>query len=148
MLAYIAEISTKPDVPASIRALPVRRAQGPTRTSEGGDASGSVEKRNFPMEVAGSPKRESRTTPLSPRRYKLQVTIAQGARDKLAELQDLLSHQIPDGDAAAVIERALGAQRRQHPTPMQGPQSIRSGTGVRRAFHGEAPAVSVAESAG
>ena len=100
------------------------------------------------MEVAGSPKRESRTTPLSPRRYKLQVTIGQGARDKLAELQDLLSHQIPDGDAAAVIEWALDAQRRQHPPSMQGPQSIRSGTGVRRAFHGEAPAVSVAESAG
>jgi hypothetical protein len=78
----IAEISPKPDVPASIRALPVRRAQGPTRTSEGGDASGSVEKRNFPMEVAGSPKRESRTTPLSPRRYKLQVTIGQGARSR------------------------------------------------------------------
>lgn len=99
------------------------------------------------MEVAGSPKGESRTTPLSPRRYKLQVTIGQGARDKLAELQDLLSHQIPDGDAAAVIERALDAQRRQHPPSMQGPQSIRSGTGVRRAFHGEAPAVSVAGSA-
>ena len=46
-------------------------------------------------------------TPLSPRRYKLQVTIGQEARDKLAELQDLLSHQIPDGDAGAVIERAL-----------------------------------------
>jgi 5-methylcytosine-specific restriction endonuclease McrA len=46
-------------------------------------------------------------TPLSPRRYKLQVTIGQEARDKLAELQNLLSHQIPDGDPAAVVERAL-----------------------------------------
>ncbi|MBW2627630.1 MAG: hypothetical protein JRE45_08425 [Deltaproteobacteria bacterium] len=48
------------------------------------------------------------TTPLSPRRYKLQVTIGQKARDELAELQNLLSHQIPDGDPAAVVERALG----------------------------------------
>jgi len=59
--------------------------------------------------VAGSPKPKSRTTPLSPRRYKLQVTIGQEARDKLAELQDLLSHQIPDGDPAAILERALDA---------------------------------------
>jgi len=35
------------------------------------------------------------------------VTIGQDARDKLAELQNLLSHQIPDGDPAAVVERAL-----------------------------------------
>jgi 5-methylcytosine-specific restriction endonuclease McrA len=76
----IAEISPKADVPASIRALPMRRTQ-----------------------------RRSRTTPLSPRRYKLQVTIGQEARDKLAELQNLLSHQIPDGDTAAILERALDA---------------------------------------
>jgi len=38
----IAEISPKPDVPASIRALPARRAQDPTRTSEGADASESA----------------------------------------------------------------------------------------------------------
>jgi len=48
------------------------------------------------------------TTPLYPRRYKLQVTIGQKARDELAELQNLLSHQIPDGDPAVVVERALG----------------------------------------
>jgi 5-methylcytosine-specific restriction endonuclease McrA len=36
------------------------------------------------------------------------VTIGQKARDELAELQNLLSHQIPDGDPAAVIELALG----------------------------------------
>jgi len=35
------------------------------------------------------------------------VTIGKEARDKLAELRNLLSHQIPDGDLAAVIERAL-----------------------------------------
>jgi hypothetical protein len=119
----IAEISPKPDVPASIRALPVRRAQGPMTTSEGGDVSESAEKKNLPVETlhtnpslpqasnsgAGSPKTRSRTTPLSPRRYKLQVTIGQEARDKLAELQDLLSHQIPDGDPATILERALDA---------------------------------------
>ena len=52
---------------------------------------------------------KAQTTPLSPRRYKLQVTIGQEARDKLAELQDLLSHQIPAGDPATILERALDA---------------------------------------
>ena len=48
-------------------------------------------------------------TPLSPRRYRLHVTIGQAARDALEELQDLLSHQIPSGDPALVVERALEA---------------------------------------
>ncbi len=45
--------------------------------------------------------------PLSPSRYKLQVTIGQEARDALTELSDLLAHQIPDGDPAPIVERAL-----------------------------------------
>ena len=58
---------------------------------------------------AAAPVRKARNlvTPLSPGRYKLQVTIGQEARDKLTELQNLLSHQIPDADPAAVVERAL-----------------------------------------
>jgi hypothetical protein len=71
----IAEISPKPDVPSSVRALPQR-----------------------PQPV-----------PLAPRRYKLQVTIGEETRAKLAELQGLLSHQIPDGDPAKILDRALDA---------------------------------------
>jgi hypothetical protein len=47
--------------------------------------------------------------PLAPRRYKLQVTIGQETRDKLDELQALLSHQVPDGDPAEILGRALDA---------------------------------------
>src|SRR5688572_6840084 len=47
--------------------------------------------------------------PLSPGRYKLQVTISEAAKDKLEQLQDLLAHQIPNGDPAPIIERALDA---------------------------------------
>jgi len=109
-------------VPFSIRALPARQVQSATAAEE----SGSLEiegKENLPAgtrpeeatpsrvcsPAARTAKPKSLATPLSPRRYKLQVTIGQEARDKLAELQELLSHQIPDGDAAAVIERALDA---------------------------------------
>ncbi len=60
---------------------------------------------------AAKPKREpiARPTPLSPRRYKLQVTIGETTRGKLQELQALLSHQIPNGDPAEILDRALDA---------------------------------------
>jgi hypothetical protein len=69
----VAELAPKPDVPSSLRALPMN----------------------------------SRPVPLSSKRYKLQVTIGEETRAKLAEVQDLLSHQIPDGDPARILDRAL-----------------------------------------
>jgi hypothetical protein len=50
---------------------------------------------------------KGRVLPLAPRRYKLELTIGQETRDRLTELQELLSHQIPDGDPAVIIDRAL-----------------------------------------
>jgi len=48
-----------------------------------------------------------RVTPLSPKRFALQVTLSQSAYDKLRKAQALLSHQIPRGDIALVLEKAL-----------------------------------------
>lgn len=47
--------------------------------------------------------------PLSEANYKLQVTISTPAHDKLREAQALLRHSIPNGDPAAIVERALDA---------------------------------------
>ena len=116
----IAEIAPKADVAALVRAVPMRAAglsgqgllrnvvgegskQGTFGEAERAKGSARCEDKGV---VAGR-KPRGLATPLSPRRYKLQVTIGQEARDKLAELQNLLSHQIPDGDPAAVVERAL-----------------------------------------
>ena len=96
----IAEIAPKADVAALVRAVPKQGALGEAERAKG---SARCEDKGV---VAGR-KPRGLATPLSPRRYKLQVTIGQEARDKLAELQNLLSHQIPDGDPAAVVERAL-----------------------------------------
>jgi hypothetical protein len=46
-------------------------------------------------------------TPLSPGRYKLQLTIAAEILEKLRLAQDMLGHAIPSGDEAAVVDRAL-----------------------------------------
>jgi 5-methylcytosine-specific restriction endonuclease McrA len=51
--------------------------------------------------------------PLAPERFALQVTIGQTAYDKLRRAQELLSHQLPSGDVAQVLERALDALVRQ-----------------------------------
>lgn len=62
-----------------------------------------------PTVVRALPNRAPDPSPLSPRRYKLQVTITQDARDTLEQLQALLAHQLPNGDPAAIVERALDA---------------------------------------
>jgi hypothetical protein len=45
--------------------------------------------------------------PLSAETYKVQFTASRELRDKLREAQDLLRHQLPAGDLAAIVERAV-----------------------------------------
>ncbi|HEU5057302.1 MAG TPA: hypothetical protein VFU21_12285, partial [Kofleriaceae bacterium] len=45
--------------------------------------------------------------PLAPQRYQIRVTVDEETHAALCQLQDLLSHQIPDRDPAAIISRAL-----------------------------------------
>jgi hypothetical protein len=48
-------------------------------------------------------------TPLSPERYKLQVTISGETLEKIRLAKDTLSHAIPTGDDAAILGRAFDA---------------------------------------
>jgi len=48
-------------------------------------------------------------TPLSPDRYKLQLTIGGETLEKLRLAKDMLGHAIPSGDEAAILDRALTA---------------------------------------
>jgi hypothetical protein len=43
----------------------------------------------------------------SPERYRVQFTIGQETHEKLRQLQTLLRREIPDGDPAAIFDRAL-----------------------------------------
>src|SRR5689334_9899547 len=43
----------------------------------------------------------------SPDRYRVQFTIGKESHDRLRKLQALLRREIPDGDAGAIVERAL-----------------------------------------
>ena len=46
-------------------------------------------------------------TPLSPTYYRFQVTLRAETHDRLRQAQELLRHQIPNGDPAEILDRAL-----------------------------------------
>jgi 5-methylcytosine-specific restriction endonuclease McrA len=79
-------------------------------------APGPVETCERPLDrvvtaVAASPGStpRPRITPLAPERFALQLTMSRSLHDKLRYSQELLSHQMPSGDVAFVLERALDA---------------------------------------
>jgi hypothetical protein len=57
--------------------------------------------------TAPPPNRLAAVTPLAPERYKLQCTLSRQTYEKLRRAQNLLRHTVPDGDPAAVLDRAL-----------------------------------------
>jgi hypothetical protein len=99
-------------VPSSVRKLPTRQ---PSATSD--EVSGSqlqpsaVALSSLPTEAPPRPASVSRrppvVAPLAPGRYKVQFTVTRETYDKLRQVQDLMRHSVPDGDPAAVFDRAL-----------------------------------------
>ena len=45
--------------------------------------------------------------PLAPERFRVQFTVGKETRERLRRVQDLLRREIPDGDVAAIFDRAL-----------------------------------------
>jgi hypothetical protein len=113
----VARLSPRPDVPASVRRLPAARLE-PSAPSEALVARAALEMAacvptlpTRPEIVAAAPLPVPRAavTPLSPDRYKLQLTIGGDTLEKLRLAKDMLSHAIPSGDDAALLDRALTA---------------------------------------
>jgi 5-methylcytosine-specific restriction endonuclease McrA len=53
------------------------------------------------------PRSQTAVTSLSPACYKLQFSISHDTHDRLRRVQDLMRHTIPNGDVAAIFDRAL-----------------------------------------
>src|SRR5438093_8769640 len=51
----------------------------------------------------------AKPVPVAPERFMLQLTIGRSTQDKLRYAQELLSHALPSGDLAQVLDRALDA---------------------------------------
>jgi hypothetical protein len=115
----VAELSPRPDVPAVMRKLPDLRKTPLPGASQGQDQAlrGALELAPgrvmaalelVPDRVgAAAPSRSAVVEPLSPARYKVQFTASAELRDKLERLTALMRSESPDGDLAAVIERAV-----------------------------------------
>jgi hypothetical protein len=93
---------------------------------------------------APSPPRPPVIRPLAPARYQVQMTVSAETHAKLQRAQDLLRHRIPNGDPAAIFDRALTVlldelERTKlaattHPRAPQPPK------GSRRPGHADGPA--------
>ena len=167
----VAELAPRPDVPGALRKLPSR----PTPSKQEGIASNgddtgvtvlpipdavaspdafsslvadeSSRRGDVPLPVPAPP---ALLQPLAPGRYRVQFTAGAELRDKLERLRALLRSEVPDGDLAAIIEKAvteklerLEARRfgrtsspRKNPARISPEQSSRHiPAAVRRAVH-------------
>jgi hypothetical protein len=58
-------------------------------------------------EVAAGLARRALLVAVAAEQYRLHLTISRATRDKLRQIQALLSHQVPDGNPAVIFDRAL-----------------------------------------
>jgi hypothetical protein len=109
----VARLSPRPDVSPSVRRLPAPRSVSTTTppplvTSTLTTADPSSIPTSAPDHaVRPLSIRPAAVEPLSPDRYKLQLTIGGETLEKLRLAKDMLGHAIPSGDDAAVLDRAL-----------------------------------------
>jgi hypothetical protein len=107
----VAALRPQPPVPTIVRKLPERQAPATPishnvardrHTTAG--AGGSQ-----PAALAPTPlhARPAEVKPLAPERYKVQFTVTRQTHDKLRRVQDLMRHQVPNGDPAAIFDKAL-----------------------------------------
>ena len=113
-----ARLAPRPDVPTTVRKLP---APVPSSSAP---ASSEDSRGVAPNEDAGQSKQGGSSAapsvfapaleahrpvvePLAPARYRMQITLDEDMHDDLVALQDLMRREIPNGDAAAIVRRAL-----------------------------------------
>ena len=106
----VAELAPRPDVPTSIRRLPQPLMAAPTPVSgtpvvtSGPEAESSVV--NAPAPVLSPPARAI-VQATAPRRYRVEFTMQEEMHGRLRRVEQLLRREIPNGDAAAIFDRAL-----------------------------------------
>ncbi|MFT4571222.1 MAG: hypothetical protein ACI8TX_002638 [Hyphomicrobiaceae bacterium] len=113
----VAELAPRPDVPSRVRAVPSRASTAAATTSTREEA-GSKTQLGPASPAASASANASTTAPappaarnqiqvLAPRRFKIEITVDQDTHDQLRALQDLLRHQLPSADPAAIMSRAI-----------------------------------------
>jgi 5-methylcytosine-specific restriction endonuclease McrA len=108
----VAALRPRPDVQSAVRKLP-RRTTKPAPPVEVPTTAAVIPSQDALLEdvpsvrATESPKRPPIVRPLAPERYQVQFTVSPEIYEKLRQVQDLLRHTIPNGDPAAIFDRAL-----------------------------------------
>src|SRR5687767_7302010 len=130
----IAELHPRPDAPTLIRRLPTPAA------SPAVDTPPSMSEPPATAPPVLTPTARPTIQATAPERYKVQFTVGQETHDKLRRLQDLLRREIPNGDPAVIVDRALtlllekvekakcGAAAKPRPAPAIRPETDPYGT--------------------
>jgi hypothetical protein len=101
----VRRLDPKPDVPSTIRKVPAPMQLAAVLPLE--EPTGSAP---LPAPAtSASPTRERRpvVAPLTPERYRIEMTVSKETHEKLRQLQDLLCREIRTGDPAIIFDRAL-----------------------------------------
>jgi hypothetical protein len=111
----VAGLCPRPDVPSTVRRLPSPPAAAPSpgrlcfAPAAAAESPSPSAPAVSPAPVLPAPPRPAAAVmPLAPERYKVQFTVDAATHAMLRHAQDLLRHQIPDGDVGAIFTRALG----------------------------------------
>ena len=107
----VARLQPAPDVPAVLRKYPQRapaqaEATPPTAPPAAAPSHGEAPAPS-PEPVPTRP--PASVKPMSPERYKLQVTLTLNGYEKLQRSRDLMRHSVPSGDLSEIVERAVAA---------------------------------------
>jgi hypothetical protein len=115
----VARLAPRPDVAASVRKVPALRlpvsypaaipVEAPVPSGASAVDPAAPAWSGIGLTPEASSVSRAAVAPLSPDRYKLQLTIGGETLEKLRLAKDMLSHAIPSGDDAAVLDRALTA---------------------------------------
>lgn len=114
---WLADRFPQPDAPTTLRRLPANRPCATTVpppplvvAGRQENVSTSTRVRDAAVEATRArPAPRSVVQPLAPARFKLQFTAGEALHDKLRAAQELLRHQLPNGDIAEIVERGLDA---------------------------------------
>jgi hypothetical protein len=105
----LADRQPKPDVPASVRRVPVPSVEPPAMAQRSLPPKAAVDtpesRRLTPP--AESPHPRACTRPLGGERYVVRFTADQELHEQLRELRALMRHQVPDGDVGKILARAV-----------------------------------------
>jgi hypothetical protein len=122
--ALVVALKPQPPVPAVVRKLPARAvielqsppmadATRPTFLAACVDGTRAAQTAAAAQALADAPAKAAIAmkpavvAPLSPERYRLQLTMSKETHDKLRRVQDLMRHTNPTGDPAVIFDRAI-----------------------------------------